>query len=170
MPTPCKYEWPEASQRKLIGKRISRIDGPAKASGRAKYTYDVNPPGLLQGKVVRSPHAHARITSIDTSEAEKLPGVRAVRVIQVPGTEIQWEGDEIVAIAADTEEIAEDAARKVKVVYEQLTPYVVDRDLDLARQAQRAKPTRDETVGDADKAFQDPNAVVSEGFYGQPVI
>jgi xanthine dehydrogenase YagR molybdenum-binding subunit len=170
MATACKYDWPEASERKLIGKRISRIDGPAKASGRAKYTYDTNPPGLLQGKVLRSPHAHARITSIDTSEAEKLPGVRAVRVIQPVGTEIQWEGDEIVAIAADTEEIAEDAARKVKVVYEQLTPFVVDADLEVARQAQRAKPTRDEAAGDVDKAFQDPDAVVSEGFYGQPVI
>jgi xanthine dehydrogenase YagR molybdenum-binding subunit len=170
MATTCKYDWPQASERKLIGKRISRIDGPAKASGRAKYTYDVNPPGLLQGKVVRSPHARARISSIDTSEAKNLPGVRAVRTIQDVGTEIQWEGDEIVAIAADTEEIAEDAARKVKIGYDLLQPFVTDSDLDVARQAQRAKPTRDESAGDVDKAFQDPNVVTSEGFYGAPVI
>ena len=170
MATPCKYEWPEASERKLIGKRISRIDGPAKASGRARYTYDTNPPGLLQGKVLRCPHAHARITSIDTSEAQKLPGVRAVRVVQPVGTEIQWEGDEIVAIAADTEGIAEDAARKVKVVYEVLPPFVVDKDIEAARQAKRSKPTTDVTTGDVDKAFQSPDVVISEGFYGTPVI
>src|SRR5215472_945100 len=170
MATPCKYDWPEASERKLIGKRISRLDGPAKASGRARYTYDINPTGMLQGKVLRSPHAHARITSIDTSEAQLGPGVRAVRVIQPVGTEIQWEGDEIVAIAADTEEIAEDAARKVKVVYEQLPSFVADKNIEAARQAQRSKPTNDEKTGDVDKAFQDPDAVISEGFYGQPVI
>ncbi|HXJ95723.1 MAG TPA: xanthine dehydrogenase family protein molybdopterin-binding subunit [Terriglobia bacterium] len=170
MATACKYEWPEASERKLIGKRISRIDGPAKASGRAKYTYDTNPPGLLQGKVLRSPHAHARITSVDTSEAQNLPGVRAIRVVQPVGTEIQWEGDEIVAIAADTEEIAEDAARKVKVVYEVLPPFVVDKDIEVAREAKRAKPTTDETTGDVEKAFQSPDVVISEGFYGTSVI
>ncbi|HUI43284.1 MAG TPA: xanthine dehydrogenase family protein molybdopterin-binding subunit [Terriglobia bacterium] len=170
MATPCKYDWPQAGQRKLIGKRISRIDGPAKASGRARYTYDMNPAGLLFGKVVRSPHAHARITSIDTSAAEKLPGVKAVRVIQGPGTEIQWEGDEIVALAATSEQVAEDAARKVKVVYEPLPAFVNDADSAAAQTAQRWKPTRDYSQGDADKAFQDPNAVVSEGFYGIPVI
>ena len=168
--TPCKYDWPEASERKVIGKRVSRVDGPAKASGRAKYTYDINPPGLLFGKVLRSPHPHARITSIDTSEAEKLPGVKGVRVVQKPGTEVQWEGDEIVAIAAESEQIAEDAARKVKVEYELLGPFVADADLDAAKQAQRTKPTVDETKGDPDKAFQDTAAVVSEGFYGTPVI
>ena len=58
---------------------------PSKASGRAKYTYDYNPHGLLAGKILRCPYAHARITSIDTSAAEKMPGVKAVEVIQEPG-------------------------------------------------------------------------------------
>ncbi|HEV3279944.1 MAG TPA: xanthine dehydrogenase family protein molybdopterin-binding subunit [Terriglobia bacterium] len=168
--TPCKYDWPEASKRKLIGKRISRVDGPAKASGRARYTYDINPPGLLYGKIVRSPYAHVRISSIDTSEAEKLPGVKAVRVIQKTGTEIQWEGDEIVGIAAVSEEIAEDAARKVKIEYAHLPVFVADADLAAAEQAQRTKVTKDDQQGDVEKAFQDPDAVISEGFYGQPVI
>lgn len=168
--TPCKYDWPAASERKLIGKRISRIDGPAKASGRARYTYDQNPPGLLFGKIVRSPYAHARITSIDISEAQKLPGVKAVRVIQKEGTEIQWEGDEIVGIAATSEEIADDAARKVKIEYEHLQPFVADADLSAAEQAERTKVTKDDQQGDVEKAFQDPDAVISEGFYGQPVI
>ena len=72
------YKWPEAEKRTLIGKRISRVDGPDKVSGRAKYTFDINRPGMLFGKVVRSPYANAKIVSIDTSEAEKMPGVKAV--------------------------------------------------------------------------------------------
>ena len=102
----CKYDWPEASQRRLIGKRIKRIDGPAKASGRAKYTFDINRPGMLFGKVLRSPYAHATVKSIDTSEAEKLAGVKAVRVIKAAGKEVQWQGDEIAAVAAEREEVA----------------------------------------------------------------
>ena len=89
----AEYKWPEESKRRFIGKRISRIDGPDKVSGRAKYTFDINRPGMLFGKVLRSPYAHAKIVSIDTSAAESMPGVKGVRVIQGPGTEIQWAGD-----------------------------------------------------------------------------
>ena len=60
------YNWPAPEKRSLIGKRISRVDGPDKVSGRAKYTYDVKRPGMLYGKVVRSPYAHAKVTKIDT--------------------------------------------------------------------------------------------------------
>src|SRR5436309_9588536 len=95
-----EYKWPPQNERTLLGKRISRVDGPVKVSGRAKYTFDYNPDGLLAGKILRCPHAHARITSIDTSVAEKMSGVKAVQVIQKPGTEIFWAGDEIVGLAA----------------------------------------------------------------------
>src|SRR5512144_1227342 len=61
----AEYPWPPAEKRKLIGKRISRVDGPQKLTGRARYTYDVRRPGLLYGKIVRCPHAHARVKSID---------------------------------------------------------------------------------------------------------
>lgn len=121
-----KYNWPAAGQRTLIGKRVSRVDGPAKSSGRAKYTYDVHPAGMLYGKVVRSPYAHAKVTSVDTSAAEKMPGVAAVHVIQGPGTEIHWAGDDIVVVAAVDEGAAEDAARAVKVEYEPLSHFVDD--------------------------------------------
>ena len=104
----CKYDWPEASERRLIGKRIKRIDGPAKASGRAKYTFDINRPGMLFAKVLRSPYAHATVKSIDTSEAEKLPGVKAVRVIKGAGKEVQWQGDEVAAVAAERAVVDED--------------------------------------------------------------
>jgi xanthine dehydrogenase YagR molybdenum-binding subunit len=167
----CKYDWPAAGQRRLIGKRIQRIDGPAKASGRAKYTFDINRPGMLFGKMLRSPYAHATVKSIDTSEAEKLPGVKAVRVIKGPGQklqEVQWQGDEIALVAAEREEIAEDAIRKIKVEYEQL-PYLVTEE-DLSQAGDHLKPAVELKKGDPDKAFQDPDAVVSEGYYGIPVI
>src|ERR1041385_7151237 len=121
-----KYAWPAAEQRSLIGKRISRVDGPEKVSGRAKYTYDVHRPGMLFGKVIRSPHAHAKIVNVDTSAAEKMPGVVAVHVIATPGTEVQWAGDDIVVIAAVDEPTAADAARAVKVEYQPLPHFVDD--------------------------------------------
>ena len=121
-----EYQWPDPATRPLLGKRISRVDGPVKVSGRAKYTYDYNPDGLLAGKVLRCPYAHARITSIDTTAAEKMPGVKAVRVIQPAGTEIFWAGDEVAAVAAVDEPAAEDAIRAIKVQYEVLPHFVSD--------------------------------------------
>lgn len=164
----CKYDWPEAGERRLIGKRISRLDGPAKSSGQAKYAYDINRPGMLFGKVLRSPFAHAKITAIDTSAAEKLPGVKAVRVIQGAGREIQWAGDEVAAVAAVSEEIAEDAVRRINVEYERLPHLVVEED--LSKVGERTKPAVEQRTGDPESAFKDPEAVISEGFYGLPVI
>src|SRR6185369_16929368 len=80
----------------------------------------------LYGAFVRSPYAHARITSIDTSAAEKMPGVKAIEVVQKPGSEIHWAGDEIVAIAAVDEPTVRDAVRAVKVEFEQLPHLVID--------------------------------------------
>jgi xanthine dehydrogenase YagR molybdenum-binding subunit len=164
----CKYDWPAADQRSLIGKRISRLDGPAKVSGRAKYSYDMNPPGLLIGKIYRSPYAHAKITAIDTSEAEKMPGVKTVQVILGVGKEVNWAGDEIIALAAESEDIAEDALRKIKVEFEQLPFLVLEEDLKQA--GNFAKPAGSKNAGDAAKVFSDPEVVVSEGYYGIQTI
>jgi xanthine dehydrogenase YagR molybdenum-binding subunit len=121
-----QYSWPDPANQPLLQKRVLRIDGPAKSSGRAKYTYDYNPDGLLAGKIVRCPYAHARIKSIDTSAAEKMPGVKAIEIVQKPGTEIFWAGDEIVGVAAVDEGTAEDAVRAIKVEYEVLPHFVSD--------------------------------------------
>ena len=164
----CKYDWPPAGERGPIGKSISRIDGPAKSSGEAKYTYDIHRPGILFTKVYCSPYAHAKITAVDTSAAEKLPGVKAVRVIQGVGKEIQWAGDEVVAVSAVSEQIAEDAIGKVKVEYEPL-PFLVNAE-DLEKAGDRAKENPEKKTGDPEKAFSDPEAVISEGFYGCSVI
>src|SRR5215210_4060921 len=97
------YSWPPMDQRKVMGKRISRLDGTAKASGRAKYPTDLNPKDMLFAVLLTSPHAHARVRSIDTSAAEKMKGVTAVRVISKAGTEIQWAGTEVAVVAATSE-------------------------------------------------------------------
>lgn len=120
------YNWPPADQRTLIGKRISRVDSPFKVSGRAKYSYDYLQPGMLFGKILRSPYAKARIVSIDISAAEKIPGVKAIEIIQKPNTTVQWAGDEVVGVAAVDEPTAEDAIRAIKVQYQQLSHLVKD--------------------------------------------
>lgn len=120
------YAWPDAEHRKLIGTRVTRVDAPLKVSGQAKYTYDVHRPGMLYGKVLRSPYAHAKVVSIDTTAAEKMPGVKAVHIVQGPGANIHWAGDDIVAVAAVDETTAEDAIRAIKVKYQQLPHLVSD--------------------------------------------
>ncbi|MBI4186320.1 MAG: hypothetical protein HY530_02295 [Chloroflexi bacterium] len=67
-----------SEQFEVIGKRIPHLDSVPKVIGAAKYIRDMVLPGMLYGKFLRSPHAHARVVSIDTSQAEKLPGVKAV--------------------------------------------------------------------------------------------
>src|SRR4029078_1012426 len=73
--------WPK--RRRLRGTRIKRLDGPAKATGYAKYSYDINRKGMLHGAILRSPYAHARIKSIDTSAARKTPGFKALAFIGI---------------------------------------------------------------------------------------
>jgi xanthine dehydrogenase YagR molybdenum-binding subunit len=154
-------------QRKFIGKPIKRLDGPQKAAGRAKYASDLRPPGLLFAAYMGSPYAHARITRIDTGLAEKTPGVKAVHIINPEGTEIQWQGMEVAAVAAVTEEIANDALRKIKVEYEVLPHFVKEED--LSRAGANGKAGGERVTGDPDKAFEDAEAV-SEGQYGIPVV
>ncbi|MGH9673077.1 MAG: xanthine dehydrogenase family protein molybdopterin-binding subunit, partial [Bryobacteraceae bacterium] len=153
--------------RRVIGKRITRVDGVAKASGKAKYNSDVRPQGTIHAAVLHCPHAHARVRSIDTSEAERLPGVTAVRVTAPAGTVIQWSGFDVAYVAANTEEIARDAVRRIKVDYEPL-PHLVG-EADLARATARAKPSGEQVSGDPDRAFKEAEVVMA-GKYGIPVI
>src|SRR6266849_4646538 len=114
--------WP--TNRRVIGTKVQRLDGPAKATGRAKYSYDINRPGMLHARILRCPYARAAIKSIDTSEAEKMPGVRAIHRIAKDGAEMFFAGEEILGLAADTEEHANDALRAVRVEY-QVKPALV---------------------------------------------
>jgi xanthine dehydrogenase YagR molybdenum-binding subunit len=117
--------WPPSAERSLIGKSIKRLDGPAKSQGAAKYAYDMNRPGMLFARLLGSPHPHARIRGIDLSAAQKHPGVRAALGLIDPAgtddtTKVRYQGEEVAAVAAVSEEAAEDAIRLIKVDYEVL--------------------------------------------------
>ncbi|HQQ79573.1 MAG TPA: xanthine dehydrogenase family protein molybdopterin-binding subunit, partial [Thermoanaerobaculia bacterium] len=108
-------------ERPVTGRRRRRLDGPEKVTGRAVYTHDARKAGMLHARIVRSPHAHAKIVSIDVSRAEKMPGV----VIENPGKKVvRYHGEAVVALAAPTRAAAEDAMRAVKVTYDVL-PHTV---------------------------------------------
>src|SRR5262249_46180915 len=120
----------------LIGKRIPKKDAPEKASGKTRYVHDINLPGQLHAKILRSAHVHAKIRSVDTSAAQALPGVHAV----ITAADIPWQRpigvakdhlplkrdvvrsprDEIAAVAAETEAIAQAALELIRVHYEPL--------------------------------------------------
>ena len=140
-----------SSQYKVIGSRPLRPDGVDKVTGRAVFGADVKLPGMLHGKMLRSPHAHARILAIDMSAAQALPGVRAVVTAQdLPSVgdkvadlgesvvnlryasnnvlahdKVLYHGHAVAAVAADNPHVAEEAVRLIKVEYEVL-PHVLD--------------------------------------------
>mgnify|MGYP001861523847 CR=1 FL=1 len=124
---------------KYVGQSIPRNDGFDKVTGRGLFTFDVTLPRMVYGKVLRSPYAHAKVLSIDTSEAEALPGVRAVCTFKNTTNKVwngaapmfitplphkpvldqaiftdepKYIGDEVAAVAADTEAIAEQAVKR----------------------------------------------------------
>jgi len=168
-----KYAWPE--QPSLLGTPVKRLDGPDKVTGRARYTYDINRPGMIYGKIVRSPYPHARITSIDLSAAQNAPGVKAVVAWKEQGAEAFYQGDPVAAVAADTEERAMDAARLVRVRYEPL-PHVASESQAMAAgapqwstsQANTRAGARQET-GDLDAGFKQAAHIV-EATYSTHVI
>jgi xanthine dehydrogenase YagR molybdenum-binding subunit len=160
------YTWPPPKDRDQLGARLDRIDGPLKATGTAQYSYDVNRRGMLFARILHCPHAHARITRIDVSAAEAMPGVRAVKIIQDVGTEIKWALDEVVVVAAESEELAGDAVRAIEVDYEVLPHFVNERELDKAPES---TPAQEAVEGDPGTAMAAAE-VRSKGYYGLPTI
>jgi xanthine dehydrogenase YagR molybdenum-binding subunit len=166
--------WPENPT--LIGHRIPRLDGMAKATGTAKYPSDVRPEGTLFGVLLYSPYARAKIKSIDTATAEKMPGVKAISLapnVKVD-TELRFQGDLIAAAAAETEEQARDAVRAIKVEYEVL-PHAVTEAQSMAEGAPvinrggNIRKGRSNVKGDPTAAMANADAVI-EGTYSLPVI
>jgi xanthine dehydrogenase YagR molybdenum-binding subunit len=143
-----RYAWPEKPT--LIGTRVKRLDGPDKVSGRAKYTYDINRPGMIYGKIVRSPHPHARVVSVDMSAAEKSPGFKTALTYKEAGAQVMYQGDPVAAVAADTEEHALDAARLVRVRYEPL-PHFANVDQAMAPDAPIVFPGGNTKAGATDE-------------------
>jgi len=120
-PADPKFAWP--ADRTVLGSHVKRLDGPDKVTGRARYTFDITRPGMLYGRIVRSPHPHARVVSVDLAAAQRAPGVKAALVWKDPAdpnNRVMFQGDEVAAVAADTEEHAIDAARLITVEYEVL--------------------------------------------------
>ena len=155
--------WPTNAGLSVVGKPTPRLDGRAKVTGEAVYASDVALPGMLHGRRVVSPHAHAVVKRVDTRKAEALAGVRAVFVVkkqegatlvdastEKEGTypRIRYAGQCVAAVAATTPDIAEEAARLVEVEYE-LLPIVVDLDAAIQPGAPLVYPGRVNMGGSA---------------------
>jgi len=179
----------------VVGKGVPKVDGILKATGKAVYGADFSLPGMLYGKVLRSTVPHAKILNIDTSKALKLPGVRAI----ITGKDFPWGmkygftattrdqtplaqdkvryiGDEVAAVAAIDEDIAEDALDLIKVEYEEL-PAVFDpfeamkegapQIHDYAKNNIGAEQHLD--LGDVEKGFQESDHVREDEFSTQAI-
>ena len=188
----------------VIGKNVERRDGIDKTTGRALFTSDMAFPGMLHAKVLRSPHPHARIVDIDTTEAEKLPGVKAIMThkngpknlfnaaapmfLTVAHLErvldqylfdevVRYVGDEVAAVAATTEEIAEEALKLIKVEYE-LLPAVFDAEEAMKEDAPELHADKGCTpegknipgeiikipYGDVEKGFSESSVIIEKEF------
>src|ERR1051325_2892658 len=172
-----RFTMPWPATRRLIGTKVQRLDGVDKATGRAKYSFDISRPRMLHAKILRSPHAHATIKTIDTAAAEKVAGFRAFYLIKKAGAEVFFAGDEIIAVCADTEEHVEDCLRAIRVEYAVLPHHVKEADALTATANTVGGPGANNVVaaGDfatdkfADVAFQGV-AATHQGTYGVPVI
>jgi 4-hydroxybenzoyl-CoA reductase alpha subunit len=178
----------------VVGHRLPMIDAAPKVKGTAQFTDDIVLPGMLYGKLVRSPYPHAKILHIDTSQAEKLPGVKAVLTGKdipdrkygiVPKAKdeyalakdkVRYMGDEVAAVCAVDPEIAEEAAELVRVEYQEL-PALFDP-LDSIKEGaplihEGVKNNTSASIrkefGDVEKAFAQSDFVYEDTYYSQGV-
>ena len=136
---------PPNAELSVIGRPVARHDGRAKVTGATRFTVDVALPGMLYGRILRSPMPHATVRRIDVSAAARHPGIRAVLVIARPedpaSSVLRYVGAPVAAVAANSLAAADEALRLVQVEYESL-PFVVD--LNRAREP-TAAPVHDST-------------------------
>ncbi|MDD5542771.1 MAG: xanthine dehydrogenase family protein molybdopterin-binding subunit [Acidobacteriia bacterium] len=186
---------PDWTETEIVGKALPRVDGIDKITGRAKYTYDIQVPYMLYAVAVRSPHPHARVKNISADKALAAPGVHGVMLPQdvasytTAGLPLltlnpKYTGEEIAVVAAETELQAEDAARLVKVEYEEL-PFVMDAELSKSDKSPvkffpegnfigggfGRHPIGKPSVysrGDVEQGFKDSDQVFEETFTTQP--
>ena len=172
----------------IVGSRTPRVDGYDRVSGTAVYPSDVALPDMLHAAILRCPRAHARVKTIDASEAEQMPGVRAVLTGVSPEANIPWfrgregalstlfdahcrfAGDEVAAVAAETIWQARDALRAIKVDYEPL-PFSVTADdamkdgaATVFDKGNQPGPPATYQRGDVTKGFAEADAVVEQAF------
>ncbi|MBY0585662.1 xanthine dehydrogenase family protein molybdopterin-binding subunit [bacterium] len=165
--------WPK--EPRVVGTRIKRLDGPFKTTGRAAYSYDITRPGMHFAVLLGSPHAHARVKTVDDSAAKAMPGVSAIHRMAKDGDELTYAGDPVLGIAADTEAHAYDALRAIKVEYE-ILPHSVTMQASEKEGAGKVSEKDDNVLkgkgrkaGDVDKALE-ASAAKIEGVYSLPEI
>jgi xanthine dehydrogenase YagR molybdenum-binding subunit len=180
--------WDADASLSVVGRPLPRVDGPEKVTGRARYAYDVRLPGQIYARVLRSPLPHARIRSVDTALAGRLRGVRAV-VSSADAPRIEWydgsflfdrtvrfAGEEVAAVAADSEEIAGDALELIAVDYEPL-PFVLTIEEALRPAAPRVRERgnvagepQTYARGDAEAGLRRADVVVDETYTTQTAL
>jgi xanthine dehydrogenase YagR molybdenum-binding subunit len=183
----ANYSWPARSQAAVIGKRHNRLDGPVKATGGAKYACDIQMEGMLIAKGLGCPHAHCRIRSIDVAPALSVPGVVAAEVLPhaEPGSEINWEGELLAVVAAESDGAATEGLAKIRVDYELLDVFTAEQDLEAAQKAGRANDAGSKSATENEPGEEDDEdefvdremerllseaAYTVEGFYGIDTI
>jgi CO/xanthine dehydrogenase Mo-binding subunit len=190
--TPPPGERPAPWERThVIGTPLARVDAYERVSGSAVYPSDVVLPNMLYGAILRCPHPNAKVLKVDTTEAEKYPGVRAVIAPSTPGADLPWlysqwlppkeiwsklfdsncrfEGDTVAAVAAETPYQAWDAVQAIKVEYDVL-PFVVDENkaLEAGMPSVYKEGNRVQTLtyerGDIKKGFAAADVVLEETY------
>lgn len=175
----------------IIGRPVPRKDARGKVLGEARYADDLSLPGMVYGKVLRSPHPHARIRSIDASRARAHPGVIAVLTAKdVPGAQcigpiikdqpvlcsdvVRFTGDAVALVAGETEHAAEEALAKVEVDYETIPPVMdplkaLEPGTPLVHPKGNIGSRFKVRRGDVEKAFREGAVVVERRFFTQRI-
>lgn len=185
----AEYSWPKQGTAVLLGTEQDRIDGLEKATGAAKYSYDVVLDRMLIAKVLGCPHAHCKVKSIDVTAAKAIPGVVSIHLFIDPKdakkSEIKWQGDPIACVAAETEGAAAEGVAALVVTYEVLEHFVTEEFLAAAERAGRVgkagvnvelenepgeNEDEDAFVEKELKRLYDESAAVVEGYYGIQAI
>ena len=178
----------------VVGTRVPMVDAAAKATGAAQFTDDLILPGMLYGKILRSPLPHARILRIDTSKAERLAGVKGVMTgrdipdrkygivpkakdeYALAKNKVRFMGDEVAAVCAIDPEIAEEALELIKVDYEEL-PAVFDPKEAIEQGAPlvhddvpgNISASIRKEFGNVEAGFEESDFIFEDSFYSQPV-
>ncbi|HWP30494.1 MAG TPA: xanthine dehydrogenase family protein molybdopterin-binding subunit [Fimbriimonadales bacterium] len=160
-----EVRWNPRDKTRYLGKNIPRVDGPAKVAGTAKYTYDISLPGMAYGKILRSPYPNARVKTIDISKAKRIPGVLVI--LDDLGRQARFAGHEIAAVAAETEEIAEDAIRAIEIEWETF-PHVVNTRIGMDNPDRVGEP-QEISRGEDPSTLWGKAAATVEGEYYVPV-
>jgi xanthine dehydrogenase molybdenum-binding subunit len=179
----------------VVGKRLPRLDAVEKVKGEAKFAMDIQLPGMLHAKFLRSPHAHAKIISVNTTRAKALAGVKAVLTqrevpkVRLPNKleylldeTVHYAGEEVAAVAAISKEIAEEALKLIEVEYE-ILPSVFDKEEAMKPDAPLVHPELESNLyqcprtirgmlplewGDVEKGFAEADYIL-QGIYESPL-